>query len=614
MSYILGIDTGGTYTDAVIYDPRTDRILAKAKALTTREDLSVGIGNCLRLLDQTLFDGLCQVNLSTTLATNAIVEKRGSPIALFLLGDRPKGDLPAEYQVQIEGLFDIRGRQVLPLDEKAVMTALERIRGNVGAVAVSGFASVRNHLHEQRVKTLIRKHSDLPVVCAHELSTRLGYYDRTVTAVLNARLLSVVFELIQAVRAVLLEYQLELPLMIVTGNGSLVSEKVALERPIETVLSGPAASISGAIHLSGQTDGLVVDMGGTTTDIARLQNGKVKMDPQGAVVGGYRLHINAAEIRTYGLGGDSWIRLQDGRILVGPRRVYPMCRAVAQWPALLEEMCQAIPVIRQAENAVDLLDGFSLYLTEHLAEPTPQQRRILAYLQNAPHLICSIAAQLGDAFDRRQLLELEERDVIKRIAFTPTDVLHVDGSMCLWDQEASRLMAQEMARQMNISPAAFTARCRANVEELLVSFCRDSGCEPNHPIIGVGAPSAAWLPAVAKRMNCPLELPENRETANAVGAAVGEVSRFARGLIRYHSITQKYILFLPSERMEFTSLDDARAAGKIALEACIRQSAKDSDCENAKVFVTEETLESADHTFIECTLEATAEGRSKWLM
>lgn len=330
MAYILGIDTGGTYTDGVIYDEENRLVLSKGKALTTHENLHLGIADCLETLDSSLFPSLCQVNLSTTLATNAIVEGQGRPIALFLLGGRPEGKLPAEILKEIPGSFDIRGRQVTPLDEEAVAEAARLIKGRVEAVAISGFASIRNNRHETAARHIVKRMTGLPVVCAHELSSDLGYYDRTVTTALNARLLPVIFELLTAVKAVLAEKGLTLPLMVVTGNGSLVAEQVALERPIETVLSGPAASISGAMVLSGCQNGLILDMGGTTTDIAQVKNGRVKQNRQGAHVGGYHLHVSAARIHTCGLGGDSRIFLDgENRLQIGPQRVCPVCRAAA---------------------------------------------------------------------------------------------------------------------------------------------------------------------------------------------------------------------------------------------------------------------------------------------
>ncbi len=613
MSYILGIDTGGTYTDGVIYEVETGKILSKGKALTTRENLAVGIENCLGTLDQEFFSELSQVNLSTTLATNAIVEGRGNKIALLLLGERPKGELPAEYLKDIAGKYDIRGRQVEPLDRTAVLQEADMVKDKVGAIAISGFASVRNNEHELQAKKLIMESTGLPVVCAHEMSSRLGYYDRTVTTALNARLLSVIYELIVAVKQVLESYELHLPLMIVTGGGSLVSEKVALERPIETVLSGPAASISGAIYLAEHRDGLVLDMGGTTTDIALVKDGKVKMDERGASVGGYHLHINAAEIYTYGMGGDSRIYLdRENRLVVGPNKVYPVCRAVDNYPQLFAEMRAVLPEVRRQREQKMLLDGFLVYLQENATDLNTVQKQIMDYLQEGPHTLYSIRGMIGDRFTMLDLQKLEEKGVLMRIAFTPTDLLHVEGKLNLWNRDASAFMCEELAILSGRTKTDFVAYCRSVIENKLAWCCKNSDNCPENPVIGVGAPSHAWLPGMAERLHQDLCLPEHREVANAIGAAVASISESAKGLIRYNSVKDNYMLFLPNGRYEFVKFEESKKFAKEELKKYVSKKAQESGCDDAKLFVTEDKLE-AQESFIEYEILVTAEGRSRWI-
>lgn len=612
MSYILGIDTGGTYTDGVIYDSETGSILSKGKALTTRENLAVGIRNCLGTLNSEMFGRLSQVNLSTTLATNAIVEGRGNKIALFLLGKRPKGELPAEYLKDITGEYDIRGRQVEPLDQNEVLEEAKMVSGKVGAVAVSGFASIRNNEHEAMAKKLIMESTGLPVVCAHEMSSKLGYYDRTVTAALNARLLSVIYELIVAVKKVLADYGLHLPLMIVTGGGSLVSEKVALERPIETVLSGPAASISGAIYLANHKDGLVLDMGGTTTDIALVKDGKVKMDERGASVGGYHLHINAAQIYTYGMGGDSRIWLTgENKLAVGPNKVYPVCRAADVYPQLYEEMKNIFAEVRRQRDQKMLFDAFLLYLHENATDLNGMQEKIIDYLKEGPHTLFEIKRNIGDGFNMQELLELEEKAVIMRISFTPTDLLHVESKLDLWNRDASIFMCDELAMLSGRSKKDFIVHCRSVIENRLAWCCKNSDNCKDLPVIGVGAPVHAWLGGAANILQQEICLPEHREVANAIGAAVASISESARALVRYNSVNDNYILFLPNGRYEFMGIEDAKDFARAKLKEYVSERAKASGCDNAKLFVTEDETESQE-SFVEYEIMVTAEGKSRW--
>ncbi|UWP61015.1 hydantoinase/oxoprolinase family protein [Ruminococcus gauvreauii] len=325
---ILGVDTGGTYTDGVIMDRDTGTVVHTAKALTTQYDLTVGIRNCMDALGFESWQQIDMVSLSTTLATNAIVEGKGSRVGLLLLGGRPDGEVPADISAELPARVDIRGGISRPLDESELDDKLAGLRHTCDAVAISGYASIRNPEHERQAARRVAEVLDLPVVCAHELSGSLGFYERTVTAVLNARLIPIIRNLITTVYDVMRERGIRAPVMIVRGDGSLMRADYAVERPVETVLSGPAASVIGARFLSGCQDCLVVDMGGTTTDIACLQNGQCKVSEEGTCLAGWRTRVKALEICTFGLGGDSEIRRRpNGTIQIGPRRVVPLCRA-----------------------------------------------------------------------------------------------------------------------------------------------------------------------------------------------------------------------------------------------------------------------------------------------
>lgn len=336
---ILGIDTGGTYTDGVVVDRDTRKVLCKAKAFTTHNDLTAGMENCMRAMKIDRWERIEQVSLSTTLATNAIVEGKGGRVGLLLLGGKPEGRLPAEVCVQLGARVNIRGGVCERLDEAELEDALLRFQDQCDAVAISGYASVRNPVHEVQAARKVNETIGLPVVCGHELTSTLGFYERTVTAVLNARLIPLVRNLITAVCWVMSRFGVQAPIMIVRGDGSLMRADYSMERPVETVLSGPAASVIGARFLSRQDNCIVVDMGGTTTDIACLQKGKCTVSTEGARLAGWRTRVKALEICTFGLGGDSEIRPdQDGSVRIGPRRVTPLCR-----PHMDKELCGLTP-------------------------------------------------------------------------------------------------------------------------------------------------------------------------------------------------------------------------------------------------------------------------------
>ena len=339
MSFILGMDTGGTYTDGVILDGSSRKILCKAKALTTKDDLTIGLKNCLKNLEFDKMEEVSLVSLSTTLATNAIVEGRGGKVALIYMGVELEDEVPAEYTVKVKGRFDIMGRLKEKIDKDEVREVLTSLKGKVDAIAISGYASVRNSDHENEIKAIADEILNVPVICAHQLTSALGFQHRTVTAVLNGRLIPIIDNLMQSTKEVLKERNIDCPIMVVKGDGTLMTEEMAKARPVETILSGPAASVIGGLALTGKKDGIVVDMGGTTTDIADVSEGSVRIKKEGANVGGWFTRVQAAEISTFGIGGDSRICLNRyGKIEIGPEKVIPLCVAGAEHPELIHEL------------------------------------------------------------------------------------------------------------------------------------------------------------------------------------------------------------------------------------------------------------------------------------
>lgn len=343
--WVLGIDTGGTYTDAVLYSEHPNTLLAKAKAPTTHENLGVGIGEAIsRVLAAGSLDPshISFVALSTTLATNALVEGRGRRAALVMIGFEPavveRGGLPDALKdnalVMVAGGHTSHGIEAAPLDREALTEAVIEVAPQVDAFAVAAEFSVRNADHELAARHLIRELTALPVTCSHELADALGGPKRSVTALLNARLIALVDELVESTTAVLRGCGVVAPIMVVRGNGSLVSAAFVRERPVETILSGPAASLVGAVHLVGAKDALIADIGGTTTDLAALRDGCFDFDTKGARVGGHQTMVEAVAMSTHGLGGDSEVllapRARGAELLIGPRRVVPLVVAAQQ--------------------------------------------------------------------------------------------------------------------------------------------------------------------------------------------------------------------------------------------------------------------------------------------
>ena len=351
MTLMLGVDTGGTYTDAVVLDEATDRVLAKAKALTSRPDLALGVGTAIdaAIAGAGVAAGdVGMVSLSTTLATNALVEGQGGRVALVFIGfaegelDRAglRDALAGDPVIFLSGGHSHAGGEVAPLDEAGLEAGLGTLPDGVTGFAVAAQFATRNPAHEVAARDIIRARTGLPVTCSHELSAALGGPKRALTAVLNARLIGMIDGLIGACEAHLDRIGVDARLMVVRGDGALIPADMARERPIETILSGPAASIAGAAWLTGETDALVSDIGGTTTDVCLLQDGRPKIDPAGARVGAYRTMVEAVAMRTTGLGGDSEVHVTEGLqtgLRLGPRRLMPVSLLARDHPDLVHD-------------------------------------------------------------------------------------------------------------------------------------------------------------------------------------------------------------------------------------------------------------------------------------
>ena len=613
MKIALGIDTGGTYTDAVLINHDTGVVLAGTKSLTTRHDLALGIGDAIQaVFTHAREHGVSPadvdlVGLSTTLATNAIVENQGCPVCLLLIGYDP--DLIQKYEfeqalvthnvVYIRGGHHADGDEVEPLDETSAKEAILAWHNRVEAFAVSGYFGVRNPAHELRVRALIEELTGQakPVTCGHELTTQLDSIRRATTAALNARLIPLLRELIVTMRHTLDALGITAPLMIVKGDGSLVRTEWALHRPIETILSGPAASVVGAWHLAGRRDVWVVDVGGTTTDMAMLQGGLPKLHPEGARVGGWRTMVEAVDIHTVGLGGDSQIHLNGSHVSarkpfgIGPRRVIPLCLLSSQYPNIVDELRW-----QMHHHTRDMLAGqFVLAQRQALHTLETHDTTLLQRLANGPQTVVSLDPERRMRYALiSQIEDLMMKRLITYAGFTPTDALHVLGRFDRWDRETSLVGAELLAAQVNLSSEEFCRQIVTDVSgriatelvrnvlhteepsvrwhdesatsSLLTRALTDSSgsaldCQIHlkQPIIAIGAPVEAYMPQVAEWLHTELIIPQHADVANAVGAIAGGVVQRMCILIQVLEDLERSIfrVYLPDGICDFEDLDQA---------------------------------------------------------
>ncbi|KXS40425.1 MULTISPECIES: hydantoinase/oxoprolinase family protein [unclassified Candidatus Frackibacter] len=654
MEIALGIDTGGTYTDGVVMDVDEGVIYDKAKALTTRQDLSIGINECINNLEKIDFNDIKMVSLSTTLATNATVEGQGCEVGLILIGFEPDRNLPTEHVVQVKGGHNIKGKPKEELDLAEVKEVINSIQGKVDAFAVSGYLSVRNPEHEEKVKELVQELTDYPVVCGHELTSSLGMHERTSTAVLNARLIPIIAELIDAVKKSMADKKIDAPLMIVKGDGSLVGEEIAREKPIETVLSGPASSLIGATYLTDIEDGVVVDMGGTTTDVALLEEGRPSLNQDGAMVGGWLTRVQAVDIATIGIGGDSYVQVsKDGLLQVGPQRVFPLSWIVEEYEHLGEQLFE----IRKEEYFPINSQPFDIltFIKEPLnIDLTRTEAKMLDIIKEEPQSLY----HLGKRLDKDPNLLPWERLVnvgsIHRASLTPTDILHAAGRLDRWDKQAAKVGVEIAAKRYNVEVKDFIEAVYEEIyykialvvtemfiknqgidfkwqsgslveflleemfkkgkEETLIDF----SASIKVPIIAIGAPVEAYFPQISKRCNTSLEIPEHSEVANAVGTVTSKVIERIKILIK-PGAEIGYVVHAPWEAKGFVELEKAVDYAKNKGEKYVRQRVELSGVTDIKVMLEHEDVYSSfsqvdrvnDDLYLESRIEIVAMGRPK---
>ena len=445
MAILLGIDTGGTYTDAVLYDEDAGPpgIVAKAKSLTTHGDLSLGIAGAIDAVLARAPVGppapIALVALSTTLATNALVEGRGGRICLILIGfdleslsraglAETLGGDPVAF---VTGGHDATGTRQAPLDRAGLAAAARTHASSIDAFAVVAWFGTRNPEDEIAAREILRELSDLPVTCGHDLSAALNAPRRAVTAALNARLTGMIAELIAATEAILAARGIGAPLMLVRGDGSLVAAAFARARPIETILSGPAASLVGAAHLTGLTDAVVSDIGGTTIDIGVLGAARPALSAAGARVGGHQTMVEAVDMATHGLGGDSEVavdeRSAEPRLILGPRRLVPVSLLAAEHGQIVREALdrQLQAPAPRAHDGRFLLPGPGI----RRADLRAAELALLEAIGPAP---LPADAVLRSRAHEAALGRLVARGLARIAGFTPSDAAHVLGRQAGW--------------------------------------------------------------------------------------------------------------------------------------------------------------------------------------
>ncbi len=629
-NYTIGIDTGGTYTDAVVIKRNqlsstanknnkenknnAQNVIASVKSLTTHGNLSEGISDALAKALSAAKDNtnnefhpenVSLVSLSTTLATNALVEGQGSSLGVFTLGfneamvERTEISkaIPDAKLLNIKGGHVYTGREQEPLDEAAIREALEGPMGKVDAYAVAGHYAVRNQQHERRAQELICEITGATVTASCDLSDSLNGPKRALTAAFNAQIVSLIVQLENAVRGSMEALGLDAPIMIVKGDGSIASAESVMQTPIETILSGPAASVIGARYLTGESDFLISDIGGTTTDVATVNNGWPALNDAGADVGGYRTLVKAIDMKTLGLGGDSEVDIGELlKLSLLPNRALPLSMLATKWPHIERELSLALMADSGMRSAIQYL----LLQPTDSTDFTEYEQEFISLLDvNKPVLFRKV---VNSAKDRSCLRRLMNRGVVRMSGLTPSDAAHILGYQSQWNRKAacdaaellgratgrvsgSDVEAEIKALAMEVFDAVVDKSTRLLINQLtglqfdvkdpIITASADGSAmlgdmqvklNSTLPIVAVGGPAGIFYPKIAERLGQEALIPEFSHVANAIGAGVGIVKSIVSIEITLHQ-NGKFLIHANDKVIRVETPKEAlKRAQQIAIE------------------------------------------------
>lgn len=646
----LGIDTGGTCTDGVLYDLYTKEILASAKTPTTRQDLSVGIDNVLALLPAQLLTQVETVGLSTTLATNACVENKGGRSKVIFIGvDKdtvlqtgPNFGLPMDDSlIFIPCKKTLHGEILEAPDWAQVTEQLTETLKDCQAVGIVELYAKGNGAVLEKMVREITESLGIPTICGYEITQEMNVVGRGASVLLNARLISVIAEFLQAVKSSMTCHGIHVPVAIVRSDGSLMNEEMALLRPIETILSGPAASVIGAAELHRVTDGIMIDMGGTTTDISLIRNGLPVRAEKGISVGGWKIYVNGLYVDTFGLGGDSEVLIASQRdINLGTRRVMPLCMAASSYPGIMN-ILQSDATAKVKTNSWRKNIYVGLKDISANASYSELERQLATVFYQNPLNLVLLEEKHGISLMPDSLKRLIDEGVLIRCGVTPTDAMHVKGDYEGYVKEASVAGLSVMAEILGITIEEMAEKIYEKVRRKL--YCNVARIILSHkyptlkreemlpgmmqmieslyeqavlslengttdflnlsltcdaPLLGVGGPTGVFLKDVAALLGTQALLGTHSQVANALGAVAGNVEVCMTMEIQPDSNGIHFIIsgggeILCAEELEEAEVLAYSTAERLAVAEALRRGA----VKEKLVLRKEEQLQEAQTTY-----------------
>ena len=499
---LLGLDVGGTFTDAVIIDGH--RVVSTAKRRTTKDNLMQGIGEALdAVLDSCDTSNIEQVTLSTTVVTNTIVEKKEQVVDLYVVTGpgRNVDDIFPVSPIYLQGYTDHRGIVVEHTSTDGVrgIARMVQERSGTDLAAVSAKFGVRNPQEELSItETLQETYNTLSN--GSLLSGSLNFPRRTISAYFNSAVTPVFTVFNKNVEDALSARNIKAPLHILKADGGSLPMEHMVSRPVETAFTGPAATVLGlsALGAIGNMHTVALDIGGTTTDISLWKQGKPLMTKNGVSIREYPSAVRSFAVTSVGIGGESVVRIVDGHITVGPERVGPSVALGGNEPTLGD----ALIVLGHASYGDAELATQSL---QHLADVLQANWKESDY---------------GEPFWNHN----SEKDCTHNLSALDVAQLIVNRAL-----ETIQHGIDEVVRAENKRPVYVVADI-VNPDIFVPA-----------QIVVVGGTAPSLGPSIGEYLNLPVTIPENAAVANAIGAALA----LSTIELTVHVDTKRRLLVIP---------------------------------------------------------------------
>ncbi len=458
---ILGIDVGGTHTDAVLID--SGRIKKTAKVITNPDHIVVSLSEIAsELLKGESLEKLQRIVLSTTLSTNAIVQNKVDPVGLLVIsgpGLPPSYISNTEHTHFLTGYVNHRGIETAPIDPAEVTRIADDFRQKgLKHVGIVGKFSTRNPNQEFQIETIIS--NDLRhVSLGHRMSGHLNFPRRVATTYLNEAVWELYSTFAQEVMKFFRNLGISVPVYILKADGGTFNIEQSVEFPVHTILSGPAASIMGILSMTptNKEDAIALDIGGTTTDIAVFADGVPLLESFGVTMEGHKTLIRGLRSKPVGIGGDSRVRFEGGKLLIGPQREGPAAAFDGPFPTPTDAM-------------------ILLGLTD-IGDRSKAERAIQGI---AEAMGCTLQKAVENIFEEScQIIARHVRAVIEEINNKPVYTIH------------------ELLEGKRVSPKILYI---------------------------IGGPAKPMSGRLGQLLECPVSIPPHSEVANAIGAALARTT------------------------------------------------------------------------------------------